>query len=270
MYFSKNVDVKDIEYQGTFWHTCFDGYTRECKIYICSRTGEIIYYWIPDELLGRNSSYKIGKGDIDNYILYLRPANGNIFSINLCRDATKACTLACLGNTSGHMKRDKVQAYQHNKTLFYILDPSGFKEKLSKDINKAIRRYQRTGIPFAIRLNGTSDISWVSIIKAFPNVQFYDYTKSVKRANTNKFSNYHLTLSHSGYNKLECISYLDNGGNVAAVVLGERPKTLWGFPTINADKDDNRFFDPPGHVSVLSIKGRQSKELLKDPFFIKV
>ena len=40
------------------------------------------------------------------------------------------------------------------------------------------------GFKPAVRLNGTSDISWerFKIFEMFPGVQFYDYTKIYKRA----------------------------------------------------------------------------------------
>ena len=55
----------------------------------------------------------------------------------------------------------------------------------------------------------------------FPNVQFYDYTKSVSRMlkylDGGLPSNYDLTFSRSEDNDAECDIILAEGGNVAMV-----------------------------------------------------
>ena len=50
---------------------------------------------------------------------------------------------------------------------------------------------------YCIRLNGTSDIDWSDLIGSLPNIQFYDYSKVLKRIKKNTLDNYHLTYSAS-------------------------------------------------------------------------
>ena len=104
-----------------------------------------------------------------------------------------------------------------------------------------------------------------SIIKAFPDVQFYDYTKSAHRAVkslTNELwpSNYRLTFSYSGSNLDDSIKVLGLGGNVSVVFGGERPKAWNGFPVIDGDLHDLRFIDPRGTVVGLKAKGEAKKD----------
>lgn len=115
-----------------------------------------------------------------------------------------------------------------------------------------------------VRLNGTSDLPWEniavrgelgetfsSLMALFVDVQFYDYTKSWRRAAQhalgNMPANYHLTFSRSECNDDQALSVLGRGGN-AAVVFSTRkgealPATWNGYPVIDGDTSDLRFTD---------------------------
>jgi hypothetical protein len=104
-------------------------------------------------------------------------------------------------------------------------------------------------------------------------VQFYDYTKHVRRALSNAtgghLANYHLTFSRSETNDVDCAAVLAAGGSVAGVfkICGCRPKgqckheildgqfAYFGRPIVSADHDDLRFLDPRGVVLGLKAKG---------------
>lgn len=62
------------------------------------------------------------------------------------------------------------------------------------------------------------------------------------------------------------MAMLRDRGNVAVVFdtpKGEPlPETWEGFPVLDADADDARFLDPPGHVAGLRFKG--PRRLLAD------
>ena len=132
-------------------------------------------------------------------------------------------------------------------------------------------------------MNGTVDIQWevahpcfrngqrfASIFDAFPEVQFYDYTKIYKRVRRELPSNYVLTLSYSEANAAYADAIMtaarETGTNVAVVyrtkafrnalmVSGETP-----MPVINGDETDMRFLDPKGVIVGLYAKGRAKKD----------
>jgi|TARA_R110000850_G_scaffold268320_1_gene399769 hypothetical protein len=117
-----------------------------------------------------------------------------------------------------------------------------------------------------IRLNGTSDKSWLDIIREFPEIQFYDYTKVYNRVAKDLPSNYHLTLSYSGANpeyasKVEAFA-TKYQANLAVVFRDKNniPHTYLGRPVISGDADDLRFLDPTGVVVALYAKGKGKKD----------
>jgi hypothetical protein len=98
----------------------------------------------------------------------------------------------------------------------------------------------------------------------FPEVQFYDYTKSLSRMR--EFtggtlpSNYHLTFSRSESNEVEVDEVLASGGNVAVVFRGKQPETWKGFKVIDGDKSDLRFTDEKNVIVGLTQKGKAKKD----------
>jgi hypothetical protein len=104
------------------------------------------------------------------------------------------------------------------KTLQYLNDRAGFVEALRADIAKLIVMAEKRGMKPAVRINGTSDLPQLAreMAQAFPQVQFYDYTK-ISMPWKRTLPNYHLTFSYSGSNLAECLEALANGVNVAVV-----------------------------------------------------
>lgn len=95
----------------------------------------------------------------------------------------------------------------------------------------------------------------------FPDVQFYDYTKSPRRmlafVRGKLPANYHLTFSRSECNEPAALDTLSLGGNVAVVFDTKRgaalPATWHGYPVIDGDGSDARFADggaPQGQASI--------------------
>ena len=122
-------------------------------------------------------------------------------------------------------------------------------------------------------MNGTSDLSWekyevvrggevfTNIFAAFPDIQFYDYTKVIGRKVAG-IKNYHLTFSRAEDNESDALSILQSGYNVA-VVFGiesatELPKSWNGYTVIDGTATDLRFLDPKNSVVGLSWKGPTS------------
>ncbi len=218
------------------------------------------------KLLNIDNNAKTVKGQKDGYmtaILYLAPSNQSGF--NTCPMASEGCKKACL-YTAGHGAFNNVQQGRINKTRWFIQERNTFMEQLTKEITNHIKNATRKGFIPCIRLNGTSDISWENydIIQAFPNVQFYDYTKIYKRAlkyvNGQYPSNYHITYSLNEDNKKEAFEILKLRGNISAVFRKYLPKTYQGYKVINADDTDLRFTDDNNIIAGLVAKGQAKKD----------
>lgn len=134
---------------------------------------------------------------------------------------------------------------------------------LVHEINKAEKRAKDLNLPFAIRLNCTSDLSpelfvdpetGKNILELFPDVQFYDYTKVPNRIKLlGKYGNYDLTFSFDGYNWQTAKEFIENGGRAAVVFAGDKlPETYKGYKVINGNNYDMRFLDPGKCVIGLS------------------
>jgi len=213
------------------------------------------------------------------YILHLAPAT--LSGHNTCPKATAGCIAACL-NTAGRggmFKKGEntnvIQKARIRKTVFFYEERAGFFEWLVADIKLAIKQAAKQGLVPVFRLNGTSDISWekytvevdgvtyINIFAAFPNVQFYDYTKVLGRK-VNNIDNYHLTFSAADGNDADVMSAMTQGYNIA-VVFGIKkgsamPETYKFMPVFNGDESDLRFLDPSNAVVGLYAKGKAKKD----------
>ena len=214
-------------------------------------------------LLNIDNNAKTIKGQklkVMTAILYLAPAKSSGF--NTCPMASKGCAASCL-NTAGRGQMNSVQLGRINKTKWYFLERESFLIQLKKEIRAHVNRCKIKGFTPAIRLNGTSDISWErhNLFNEFKEVQFYDYSKIYKRAikwaNKKYPKNYHLTYSLNEDNKKEAMQVLKRGGNVSVVFRNKKlPKKFKGFKVINADESDVRFKDPKNVIAGLYAKGK--------------
>jgi hypothetical protein len=216
-----------------------------------------------DKLLTIGQDAKTVKGQKKGYltgILYLAPAqSGDVRSpsgavVNVCPNASPECIALCL-NTAGRGIFDSTQNGRKRKTRLLFADRKAFMATLRENVKRLLRIAGRNGYTPVVRLNGTSDIGWESesfgIMQAFPDVQFYDYTKSATRMwrylDGRLPGNYHLTFSRSETNEADCLGVLSRGGNVAVVFSTLRhtafPSTWNGYPVIDGDESDLRFLD---------------------------
>lgn len=214
-------------------------------------------------------------------ILYL--LQDNLSGINVCPWATKSCRDICLGTHSGHACMVKtgnvtnhVQIARMKRTILFAKHREVFMAILSKEVGALVRKAEKKEVTPAFRFNGTSDLPLENygILEKFPMVQFYDYTKSLKRMksflNGDMPTNYHLTFSYTPENEDKALEVLQLGGNVAVVFneklrksKGERltpsfvGKTFLGSEVVDGDLHDLRFDDPQGgYVIGLTRKGR--------------
>ena len=220
------------------------------------------------------------KQGYNTYILHLAPAD--LSGFNTCPKATAGCKAACL-NTAGRggmfkkgESTNMIQEARIRKTAFFFEERAGFMEWLVADIKLAIKQSAKKGLIPVFRLNGTSDLSWEkyevirdgklyrNIFTAFPNVQFYDYTKVLGRK-ISDFKNYHLTFSAADGNDADVMKAIQQSYNVAAVFgikkTDPMPESYNGLPVFNGDESDLRFLDPKGVVVGLYAKGKAKKDI---------
>lgn len=166
-----------------------------------------------------------------------------------------------------------VQDARVRKTLLFADRPYDFMIALVADLEQLSKRQTRDGERQAVRLNGTSDIAWeqfgcirndtvfAGIPQAFPELQFYDYTKLPSRAMKVQPPNYALTFSQSEVNQSISARLATAGVNVAIVFLGKSlPETWHGRPVIDGTEHDMRFLDPKGVIVGLLAKGRAKRD----------
>lgn len=220
----------------------------------------------PKKLLAVGTNAKTAKGDrTSEYltaIMYLSPHKQNTKGINLCPKASKGCAAACLF-TAGRGKFDKVQNARKAKADWFIEDRKGFLEQLHKELLDFSRYARLQGKKPAVRLNGTSDIDWASLIKlaTYPEISFYEYTKVERRLEKYKdIPNLTLTYSKSEDTKDTLVTSLLTQGHNVAIVFNKRPEKYLGFDVIDGDKHDLRHLDPKGVVVGLEAKGEAKKD----------
>ena len=219
---------------------------------------------------GNSKTIKGEKYGWRTYGIHLSP--NSVSGYNVCFDATEGCIEACL-DTAGRGAMPSVQNARTNKTKRFFEDRKGFLTDLWKEVNSAVKSAKRKELKFCMRPNLTSDLPWESIkfngkslMNAFDEHTFYDYTKSLKRftrfLNGEFPTNYHLTFSRSEETPDDLVIALcKSGGNVAVVFRNHLPETWLGFELLNGDENDLRFKDKKGCIVGLVEKGLAKKDL---------
>jgi len=215
----------------------------------------------------------------NTYILHLAPAD--LSGYETCAKRTAGCTAACLNlaGRGGMFKRGEttnvIQQARIRKTKMFFETRNYFMTLLVADIELAIKQSKRLNLIPVFRLNGTSDLAFEkyevvrngkffrNIFAAFPEVQFYDYTKILGRKVVD-IANYHLTFSAADGNDADVAKAITQGYNVATVFGIKKtlpmPETYMGMPVFNGDESDLRFLDPKGVVVGLYAKGKAKKD----------
>ena len=210
-----------------------------------------------------SSNTKTAKNPIKSYIMHLSPYKQNSYGKNVCGHASVGCATACL-NSAGRGAFSNVQNARIRKTDYFLSDKSAFLSQLWAELTTI----NKNNAEVAVRLNGTSDINFLGLLKlklnadalnTLTNIKFYDYTRNLKRAIQYLGTDYHLTFSRDEDNEHECLEYLSAGGNVA-VVFKQLPETWHGYEVINGDENDMRYTDKRGVVVGLVAKGKAKKD----------
>ena len=195
-------------------------------------------------------------------ILYLAPAR-SAGRQTLCASSTEACELNCIFHTGRGRMKPIIEA-RTKKTLQFLDDRERFMENLNESIRRVAVRARNKGVRPAIRLNGTSDIRWENqfwkgknLMDHWPDIQFYDYTKHIKRCYASMPANYYLVFSRSEENMEDCMRLLRNTRKKVAVVFPkyEKPKTWMGYRCVDGDAHDLIFLHRGGRIISLSAKG---------------
>lgn len=183
----------------------------------------------------------------------------------VCSSRSTGCTLGCL-NTAGRGVYNNIQKARQNRTLLFFNDRAEYKRSVIKEIESHCRRCEKHNLRPCVRPNGTSDLIWEKLFPEmftlFPHVQFYDYTKHVKRC-TGHWElppNYYLTFSRSESNHKNVDKVLTAGLHNVAVVFDKIPETYLGLNVYNGDSHDLRFTDPKAPIVGLIAKGRAKKD----------
>jgi len=195
----------------------------------------------------------------------MAPYTQNYKGINLCPQASKGCAAACLF-TAGRGKFSNVMSARINKANYFVSNKKAFIWQLAAELVKINRLAKETTL---IRLNGTTDVDFIYLLKKYSNLdindltrlKFYDYTKVLQRAIRYKdHPNYVVTFSRSEDNEKECLQALKQGVNVAAVFNGYLPTTYKSFKVVDGDKSDNEMLYYNGVILGLKAKGEAKKD----------
>lgn len=201
-----------------------------------------------------DSNVKIGKNAVPTWSLTLTPSDLS-GAWNTCTWATRQCRKACVMWTAGRGVMANVRQGRLVRTAFLAEHPGAFLALLTDEV----RKLERKGTPFGLRLNVASDLRWENIAPWLfdgANVRAYDYTKAPERVTP---ANYRLTYSHSErWTDPDVTERIAAGHNVAMVFDApkhELPATHLGVRVIDGDLSDYRYGDPEGVIVGLAAKG---------------
>jgi len=217
-----------------------------------------------------SANAKTAKNAIETHILYLMPHNRNSKGVNLCVDASEGCIHVCLVDAGLASVYTSVNLARLARTEIYLSHRQDFCDRILRELILLNSRAVKLGGIIEIRLNGTSDLDFVGIIKnrcnfdilSFSNLQFYDYTKSIGKVK--KYvgnSKYVLTFSRSETNESDCLAALAMGVNVSVVFDHKKPfpATYLGTEVISGDVADDVMLKVSGKILGLKAKGKKAK-----------
>jgi len=224
---------------------------------------------MPKKLLSPGSTNaKTAKNEIKTFILYLMPYNQNSEGKQLCPHASKGCAAACLVS-AGRGSFSNVIKARVNKTELFIKNKLAFLNKLADEITQETKKAKDGGYKVAFRLNGTSDVDFVYMLKKYgfldietlqPHAVLYDYTKNIQKAIRYKnHPNYTVTFSRAEDNAVQTALAIKHGLNVAAV-FNELPKVWRGVEVVDGDTSDLQMLKYNGVILGLKAKGQARKD----------
>lgn len=231
----------------------------------------------PRKLLTIGGNAKIVKGDkMGEYktaILHLFPTKETCAASHIAK-----CAEGCLVTAGRARMWPKINQARAWRTQFYMNNMEGFYDQLRKEIESFEKHCAKRGVIPVVRLNGTSDIDHMEFIASFPQIQFYDYTKIVKRSWEAKPDNYHITLSYSGANEQYASAVMKaamrTGTNVAFVFSQEKYKEVIrtgnyrGMTVLDGDQTDLRFAEGK-QFAIIALKAKGRAKLDTSGFVVR-
>lgn len=205
--------------------------------------------------------------------------------VNSCSNANKyGCYKTCV-NFSGMGAYKAVQEARINKTKLFYNDFRNFKKLLELELIQENLKAKRQNKILTVRLNTYSDINVVKfyndLIKKYPDIIFYDYTKVIeyiyelkKYHDRGELLNYNIvySLNVDDINNIDFIqNILDITGIVIVLPICNNDKVksfdhfmskytkFKGFEIVNGDNQDIRI--EKGKIICLSFKGGKNKLL---------
>tara|TARA_R110000751_G_scaffold190860_1_gene296566 strand:+ start:295 stop:1026 length:732 start_codon:yes stop_codon:yes gene_type:complete len=208
-----------------------------------------------------NKTVKGEKDGFATYIFYGAP--NTVSGYNTCASSSKGCRANCIFYSGmGAMKT--VQNARIRRTKLYFEERDYFLTLVNKDIMSAIKHGERNDMIPTFRLDGTTDIGLARhFVRLYPNVQFYDYTKVVKRVKmAEKYDNWHITYSLSENTTKSTVKILLAGTTNIAIPFKVVPNIgdrLWGRKLVDGYSTDLRFLDGDNRIVCLKAGGRGRK-----------
>ena len=201
------------------------------------------------------------------------PLPAHAAKADLCCMASGTCRQACLmfgGRNEAateHFQakdpyRSNITYGRSRRTWRLLADPNRTIREIAHEAVLLEGRAQKDGLKAVMRINGLSDLPGLAdriAAMVDDSIRFVDYSKiqnpSLFLPGNRVFRSFSLSENRGSEAFAEAV--LASGGSVSAVFHGEWiPGSTWhGYPTIDGDKHDLRFLDPPGTVAWLSAKG---------------
>ena len=226
--------------------------------------------------------------------------------VNLCPSSSKGCRTTCIFYSGRAQIFPHINRKRDERTRLFVRDLDYSLREIIRDLNILEEEARKKKLLPICRFGGTSDIGlqylyfwpdlqerngritlpeWKvkypsiakrkgvrNIFQMFPNIQFYEYTKRVDLVdNIHNPPNLHYTFSRSESNEYWCKKFLEEQRcNVAVVFRKSIPKTFWGFPTVNGDRNDLRFLDPNPKVRpvIVGLKAKGSAKTDQTGFVV--
>src|SRR5581483_11020760 len=166
--------------------------------------------------------------------LTLTPRGTGRAGRTLCPFASPGCAASCFADYD-RLAWPKNKRVAVARTRLLTQAPQRFYALLEAELARESVHAKRLGIPLVCRLNVVSDVpferEYPALFSRFPDVQFMDYTKNMRRMLATRSQNYHLTFSRSERNESDCLTVLQAGGNVTVVFRKPPfPAMFWGYP----------------------------------------
>ena len=210
-----------------------------------------------------NKTIKGEKHGHATYIFYGAP--NTVSGYNTCANSSEGCRANCI-YYSGYGATKTVQKARIRKTIMYFEERRDFLSLVNMDIKSAIKFSERNNMKPAFRLDGTTDIGLAKhFVGLYLKVQFYDYTKIMKRVKlAEKYDNWHVTYSLSENTTKSTIKILLAGTTNIAIPFKVVPNVggrfrLWGRKLVDGYSTDLRFLDGEKRIVCLKAGGRGRK-----------